>query len=198
MNASALQHFINHQALVAPYPASTEQAYFAMGCFWGAERLFWQQAGVHVTSVGYAGGQVDSPHYKLVCGGRTGHAETVHFVYWPGKVSYAQLLQVFWEHHDPTQGNRQGNDIGTQYRSAIYTTSDTQFDAAEASRDVYGKALAQRGHPRITTEILPAPRYWLAEDYHQQYLAKNPDGYCGIGGCGVPFKPAELQVGEKA
>ena len=194
MNTTALVHFTNGKPLLAPYPAGTGQAYFAMGCFWGAERLFWQLPGVHVTSVGYAGGHVDEPHYKLVCGGRTGHAEVVHVVYWPEKVSYDELLRVFWEHHDPTQGNRQGNDVGTQYRSAIYTTSDAQFDAAEASRDSYGNSLAQRGYPRITTEVLPAPRYWLAEDYHQQYLAKNPDGYCGIGGCGVAFKPAESRA----
>jgi len=198
MSATALTHFVNGKPLLPPYPEGTEQAYFAMGCFWGAERLFWQQAGVHVTSVGYAGGHVDEPHYKLVCGGRTGHAEAVHVVYWPAQVSYTQLLRVFWEHHDPTQGNRQGNDVGTQYRSAIYTTSDAQQAAAEASSVSYGAALAARGHPRITTEILPAPRYWLAEDYHQQYLAKNPDGYCGIGGCGVPFKLTELHAGEKA
>ena len=198
MSATALTHFVNGKPLLPPYPEGTEQAYFAMGCFWGAERLFWQQAGVHVTSVGYAGGHVDEPHYKLVCGGRTGHAEAVHVVYWPAQVSYAQLLRVFWEHHDPTQGNRQGNDVGTQYRSAIYTTSDAQQAAAEASSVSYGAALAARGHPPITTEILPAPRYWLAEDYHQQYLAKNPDGYCGIGGCGVPFKLTELHAGEKA
>ncbi len=196
MSTPAPLHFVNGQPLVAPFPAGTQQAYFAMGCFWGAERLFWKLPGVHVTSVGYAGGIVESPHYKLVCGGRTGHAETVHVVYWPGKVDYAALLRTFWEHHDPTQGNRQGNDVGTQYRSAIYTTSDAQFDAAEASRDAYGKALAQKGYPRITTEILPAPRYWLAEDYHQQYLAKNPDGYCGIGGCGVPFQPAAAHAGR--
>jgi peptide-methionine (S)-S-oxide reductase len=198
MGTSALVHFVNGKPLVPPFPDGTRQAYFAMGCFWGAERLFWQLPGVHVTSVGYAGGSVESPHYKLVCGGRTGHAETVHVVYWPEKIAYDELLRVFWEHHDPTQGNRQGNDVGTQYRSAIYTTDDAQQAAAEASRDSYGKALAGRGYPRITTEILPAPRYWLAEDYHQQYLAKNPDGYCGIGGCGVAFKPAESQVGEKA
>jgi peptide-methionine (S)-S-oxide reductase len=198
MSKSGLVHFVNGKPLDPPYPAGTGQALFALGCFWGAERLFWEQPGVYVTSVGYAGGTVDEPHYKLVCGGRTGHAEAVQVVFDPRQVGYGQLLRLFWEHHDPTQGNRQGNDVGTQYRSAIYTTSDAQQAEAEASRTAYGAALAQRGFPRITTEILPAPRCWLAEDYHQQYLAKNPNGYCGIGGCGVPFRPAELPVGEKA
>jgi peptide-methionine (S)-S-oxide reductase len=195
---SSLIHFVNGQAIEPPFPAGTEQAVFAMGCFWGVERLYWPLRGVHVTAVGYAGGTVARPDYKLVCTGRTGHAEVVRVVYRPAEIGYDALLKVFWEHHDPTQGNRQGNDVGTQYRSAIYTSNAAQQAAAEASRAAYAPALKAAGLGPITTEIRPAPEFWLAEDYHQQYLAKNPNGYCGIGGCGVPFKPAQVKVGEKA
>jgi peptide-methionine (S)-S-oxide reductase len=198
MSERGYRHFVNGQSLDPPYPAGTEQAVFAMGCFWGVERLYWPLAGVHVTAVGYAGGPVAKPDYRMVCTGRTGHAEVVRVVYRPDEIGYGELLRVFWEHHDPTQGNRQGNDVGTQYRSAIYTTSAAQLAAAEASRAAYAPALKAAGLGPITTEIRSAPEFWMAEEYHQQYLAKNPDGYCGIGGCGVPFKPAEVAVGEKA
>jgi len=195
---SARDHFVNGRTIRAPFPAGLEQAMFAMGCFWGAERLYWQLPGVYTTAVGYAGGTTADPDYRLVCSGRTGHAEVVLVVYDPGQISYERLLRVFWESHDPTQGMRQGNDVGTQYRSAIYCFSAAQRAAAEASRRQYAAALLAAGRGRITTEIADAPMFYYAEDYHQQYLAKNPDGYCGIGGCGVPFKVAELQVGEKA
>ena len=175
-----------------------EQALFGMGCFWGAERLFWELPGVYSTAVGYAGGTAVNPDYRLVCTGRTGHAEVVLVVFDPKVVSYQQLLRVFWESHDPTQGMRQGNDVGTQYRSAIYYFGADQRAAAEASMRQYGEALARAGRGKITTEIRDAPQFYYAEDYHQQYLAKNPDGYCGIGGCGVPFKYAEPQIGAKA
>ena len=193
-----MNHYVNGHAIRPPFPAAMRQAMFAMGCFWGAEPLFWQHHGVHVTAVGYAGGTTADPDYRQVCGGRTGHAEVVLVVYDPAAISYDELLRLFWESHDPTQGMRQGNDVGTQYRSAIYCYDATQRAAAEASRQQYGAALQAAGHGRITTEIGDVPRFYYAEDYHQQYLAKNPDGYCGIGGCGVPFRLAELPVGEKA
>ena len=178
-------HFVNGAALKGPYSAGAELAQFALGCFWGAERLFWKAPGVLVTAVGYAGGATPNPSYEEVCSGRTGHAEVVLVVFDPAKTSYEQLLKLFWENHDPTQGMRQGNDIGTQYRSAIYTYSDAQQRAAEASRDAYGKALAERGMNPVTTEIAPAPEFYFAEGYHQQYLAKNPAGYCSLAGTGV-------------
>jgi peptide-methionine (S)-S-oxide reductase len=173
-------------------------AMFGLGCFWGAERKFWQVAGVHVTAVGYAAGYTPNPTYEEVCTGLTGHNEVVRVVYDPSHVSYADLLKTFWESHDPTQGMRQGNDVGTQYRSGIYVYNDAQRAAAEDSLKRYQQALTNAGYGAITTEILPAPEFYYAEDYHQQYLAKNPGGYCGIGGCGVPFKLAELPVDQKA
>jgi len=178
-------HFVNGAPLKGPYPAGSEKAMFGLGCFWGAERLFWKTPGVVVTAVGYAGGHTPNPTYEEVCSGRTGHTEVVLVVFDPKQVSYEALLKCFWENHDPTQGMRQGNDIGTQYRSAVYTCSDAQTRAAEASRDAYGKALAERGLGPVTTEIRPAPEFYFAEGYHQQYLAKNPAGYCGLGGTGV-------------
>ena len=179
------RHVVLGTPMQPPFAAGMEEAQFGMGCFWGAERLFWKIPGVHSTSVGYAGGYTLNPTYEEVCSGRTGHAEVVRVVFDPTKVSYETLLKAFWERHDPTQGMRQGNDLGTQYRSVIYCTSDGQLVAAEASRARYQQALdsAQRG--AITTEILPAPEFFYAEDYHQQYLQKNPEGYCGLGGTGV-------------
>jgi peptide-methionine (S)-S-oxide reductase len=191
-------HFVNGHRIVPPFPADLREAVFAMGCFWGAERLFWQLPGVYSTAVGYAGGVTPNATYQEVCSGQTGHAEVVRVIYDPRKISYPELLKVFWESHDPTQGMRQGNDVGTQYRSAIYVFDKEQRDAAEASKRAYQARLTAAGRGTITTEIRDAPTFFYAEDYHQQYLAKNPDGYCGIGGCGVPFKVAELQVGEKA
>ncbi len=179
--ATAEKHFVNGRALKGPYPDGAETALFGLGCFWGAERVFWKTPGVHVTAVGYAGGHTPNPTYQEVCSGRTGHNEAVLVVYDPKQVSYAELLKRFWEAHDPTQGMRQGNDVGTQYRSGIYVFSDAQRRQAGASRDAYQKVL---GRP-ITTEILEAPDFYFAEDYHQQYLAKNPNGYCGLGGTGV-------------
>ena len=178
-------HFVNAAPLEPPFPEGTELALFGLGCFWGAERKFWKTPGVVSTSVGYAGGSTPNPSYEEVCSGRTGHTEVVRVVFDPQRVSYMDLLRVFWEAHDPTQGMRQGNDVGTQYRSAIYTYGDEQARAAAASRDAYAAALAAAGHGAITTEIAPAPEFYYAEDYHQQYLAKNPAGYCGIGGTGV-------------
>ena len=178
------KHFVNGAPLKGPWPGK-EQAVFGMGCFWGAERLFWQAPGVTVTAVGYAGGLTPNPTYKEVCSGRTGHAEVVLVVFDPKVTSYEKLLRIFWENHDPTQGMRQGNDAGTQYRSAVYTFDDAQRRAAEASREAYQEELTAAGHGRITTEIRQAPEFFYAEDYHQQYLAKNPGGYCGIGGTGV-------------
>jgi peptide-methionine (S)-S-oxide reductase len=178
-------HFVNGAPLEPPFPAGTELALFGLGCFWGAERKFWTTPGVVSTSVGYAGGSTPNPTYEEVCSGRTGHAEVVRVVYDPRRASYAELLRVFWEAHDPTQGMRQGNDVGTQYRSAIYTYGDEQARAAEASRQAYQQALAASGHGAITTEIASASEFYYAEDYHQQYLAKNPGGYCGLGGTGV-------------
>jgi peptide-methionine (S)-S-oxide reductase len=178
-------HFVNGAPLEPPFPAGTELALFGMGCFWGAERKLWQKAGVVSTSVGYAGGFTPNPTYEEVCSGRTAHAEVVRVVFDPDRVTYEELLRVFWESHDPTQGMRQGNDVGTQYRSAIYTYGGEQQRQAEASRDAYRKALAAAGHGAITTEIREAPEFYYAEDYHQQYLGKNPSGYCGLGGTGV-------------
>jgi peptide-methionine (S)-S-oxide reductase len=178
-------HYVLSTPLEEPYPDGAEVAYFGMGCFWGAERIFWQLDGVISTAVGYQGGFTPNPTYEEVCSARTGHAEVVKVVYDPAKISYEELLRVFWESHDPTQGMRQGNDVGTQYRSAIYTTSPEQEKAAEASRDEYQPWLTKAGYGEISTEIGPAGPFWYAEDYHQQYLAKNPNGYCGIGGTGV-------------
>jgi peptide-methionine (S)-S-oxide reductase len=179
------RHFVNGNPLSEPYPEGLERAVFGMGCFWGAERKFWETEGVWTTAVGYAAGFTPNPSYEEVCSGRTGHGEVVLVVFDPAKVSYAQLLRVFWENHNPTQGMRQGNDIGTQYRSGIYTFSDAQVAAAEQSRLEYQKALNDSRYGEITTEILPAGPFYFAEDYHQQYLAKNPMGYCGMGGTGV-------------
>jgi peptide-methionine (S)-S-oxide reductase len=179
------RHFVLDAPLEGPFPAGMEQAVFGMGCFWGAERKFWQLPGVYTTAVGYAGGFTRNATYEEVCSGRTGHTEVVLVVFDPAKVSYTELLRTFWENHDPTQGMRQGNDVGTQYRSAIYTFSERQRQAAEASKLMYGRALGTEGYGSITTEIAEAPPFYYAEDYHQQYLAKNPGGYCGIGGTGV-------------
>ena len=179
------QHAVLGHPLQGPFPAQLDQAVFGLGCFWGAERKFWQLPGVYTTAVGYAGGHTRNPTYEEVCSGLTAHAEVVLVVFDPSKISYAQLLRVFWESHDPTQGMRQGNDVGTQYRSAIYTASERQRQAAEASKVVYQTALEAHGFSPITTEIAPAPVFYYAEDYHQQYLHKNPGGYCGIGGTGV-------------
>ena len=179
------RHAVNGAPLKPPFPAGLEQAVFGLGCFWGAERKFWQQAGVYTTAVGYAGGYTKNPTYQEVCSGRTGHTEVVLVVFDPKKVAYEALLRIFWENHDPTQGMRQGNDVGTQYRSAIYVTSNDQRRAAEASRERYGAELAKHGFRPISTEIRDAPPFYYAEDYHQQYLAKNPGGYCGMGGTGV-------------
>jgi peptide-methionine (S)-S-oxide reductase len=178
-------HFVSGTSLEPPFPAGHERALLAMGCFWGAERKFWQIPGVYTTAVGYAGGLTPNPTYREVCSGMTGHAEVVLVVFDPRVVSYAELLKVFWENHDPTQGMRQGNDVGTQYRSAIYVFDDAQRQAAEATRDAYGRALASSGFGPVTTEIADAPEFYYAEEYHQQYLAKDPRGYCGLGGTGV-------------
>jgi peptide-methionine (S)-S-oxide reductase len=178
-------HLVNDTPLQPPFPDGLETAVLGMGCFWGAERKFWQTDGVYTTAVGYAGGFTPNPTYEEVCSGRTGHAEVVLVVFDPTKVGYEDLLRVFWEGHDPTQGMRQGNDVGTQYRSAIFVTSDVQRKAAEASRDAYQERLTAAGHGQITTEIRDAPTFYYAEDYHQQYLARNPYGYCGLGGTGV-------------
>jgi peptide-methionine (S)-S-oxide reductase len=183
---TAKYHFVNGHSLQGPYPEGLERAVFALGCFWGAERVFWELGdAVYVTAVGYAGGYTPNPTYEEACSGRTGHAEAVLVVFDPKRISYAQLLKTFWENHDPTQGMRQGNDIGTQYRSAIYTFGDAQAQAAAESRAAFGKALAAKGLGAITTEIKAAPPFFFAEDYHQQYLAKNPGGYCGLAGTGV-------------
>jgi peptide-methionine (S)-S-oxide reductase len=179
------RHYVLDAPLRGPFPADTEQAIFGLGCFWGAERVFWQTPGVYTTAVGYAGGLTPNPTYEEVCSARTGHNEVVLVVYRPSEVSYDELLATFWEAHDPTQGMRQGNDVGTQYRSAIYTTTEAQAAAAAASAARYQEALTAAGRGEITTEILPAPEFYYAEDYHQQYLAKNPNGYCGLGGTGV-------------
>ena len=179
------RHFVNGNPLAPPYPEQMELALFGLGCFWGAERRFWETEGVFVTAAGYAGGFTPNPTYEEVCSGRTGHNEVVRVVFDPARVDYAALLKVFWESHDPTQGMRQGNDVGTQYRSGIYTYSEAQKSAAEASHAAYQRALAKRGFGPVTTEIVEAPEFYFAEDYHQQYLAKNPGGYCGLGGTGV-------------
>ncbi len=179
------RHFVNGARLEPPFPEGTERALFALGCFWGAERKFWQTPGVVSTAVGYAGGFTPNPTYEEVCSGLTGHAETVLVVFDPRHVSYDDLLRVFWESHDPTQGMRQGNDIGTQYRSAIYYDNEAQRDAARRSLEMYQDRLRDAGYGRVTTEIEPASQFYYAEDYHQQYLAKNPEGYCGLGGTGV-------------
>jgi len=178
-------HAVNQHAIKPPFPPGLESAVFGMGCFWGAERKFWQTPGVYTTAAGYAGGFTPNPTYEEVCGGLTGHDEVVLVVFDPSVVSYQDLLRIFWEGHDPTQGMRQGNDVGTQYRSAIYTYSDKQLAEAGASRDAYQKMLDQAGYGKITTEIRPAPEFYYAEAYHQQYLHKNPNGYCGLGGTGV-------------
>jgi len=179
------QHFVNHHPLAGPYPDGLKKAVFGLGCFWGAERVFWQAPGVWVTAVGYAGGSTPNPTYEEVCSGLTGHTEAVLVVYDPKLTNYEALLKLFWESHDPTQGMRQGNDVGTQYRSAIYTFSAEQQAAAEASRQAYEDRLAAAGLGKITTEIREAPPFYFAEGYHQQYLARNPNGYCGLGGTGV-------------
>jgi peptide-methionine (S)-S-oxide reductase len=179
------KHYVNGHSLTPPFPAGLEQAVFGMGCFWGVERKFWQTPGVFTTAVGYAGGYTPNPTYKEVCSGMTGHTEVVLVVFDPKQTTYDELLKIFWENHDPTQGMRQGNDAGTQYRSAIYTFSPEQQQAAEASRAAFQDGLTTAGYGRITTEIVQAPPFYYAEDYHQQYLAKNPGGYCGMGGTGV-------------
>ncbi len=181
------RHHVNGRPLAPPYPEGTALALFAMGCFWGAERCFWELPGVHVTAVGYAGGYTPNPTYEEVCSGRTGHAEVVRVVYDPSAVGYETLLEAFWTAHDPTQGMRQGDDLGTQYRSGIYTYDDRQRAAAEASRETYQEALTRAGRDPITTEIREAPAFYFAEAHHQQYLAKNPRGYCGLGGTGVAY-----------
>lgn len=192
--ATAETHFVNGRPLKGPYPHGLETAILAMGCFWGVERVFWRIPGVHVTAAGYAAGITPNPTYEEVCTGRTGHTEVVLVVFDPKVVSYEALLKTFWESHDPTQGMRQGGDIGTQYRSGLYVTNDAQAAAAAASKEAYQQALADRGLGTITTEIAAAGPFYFAEDYHQQYLAKNPDGYCGIGGTGVVC-PIGLGVG---
>ncbi|MEO8798010.1 MAG: peptide-methionine (S)-S-oxide reductase MsrA [Polyangiaceae bacterium] len=183
--AITAKHFVNGASLVAPFPDGTAVATFGLGCFWGAERLFWKLPGVVSTMVGYAGGPTPNPTYKEVCSGRTGHAEVVRVVFDPQQITYAALLKAFWEAHDPTQGMRQGNDVGTQYRSAVYVENDAQLDEAKASKEAYEKALGASGHGHITTEIAKGLSFYYAEDYHQQYLAKNPNGYCGLDGTGV-------------
>ena len=188
------RHFVNGAPLEGPLPAGLQEAVFALGCFWGAEKSFWQTPGVVSTAVGYAGGQTPNPTYREVCSGLTGHAEVVRVVFDPGRVRYEDLLKVFWEGHDPTQGMRQGNDVGTQYRSAIYATTPAQLAEATASKEAYQQALLAAGHGAITTEIAGAPAFYYAEGYHQQYLSKNPRGYCGIGGTGVSC-PVGVAVG---
>ena len=178
-------HFVNRHRLEPPFPDGLRTAMFGMGCFWGAEKKFWQVPGVYSTAVGYASGHTPNPTYREVCTGLTGHNEVVFVVYDPAKIRYEELLRLFWENHDPTQGMRQGNDVGTQYRSGIYYFDDEQWRAAEASRSTFQQQLMKAGYGPITTEMLPAPAFYYAEDYHQQYLAKNPDGYCGLGGTGV-------------
>ncbi|MBP0020337.1 MAG: peptide-methionine (S)-S-oxide reductase MsrA [Cyanobacteria bacterium SBLK] len=179
------KHFVNGNPLKPPFSEGLETAMFGLGCFWGAERKFWQAEGVYTTAVGYAAGYTPNPTYREVCSGRTGHNEVVYVVFDPQVISYEKILKIFWESHDPTQGMRQGNDVGTQYRSGIYTYSEEQKKLAEASREMYQKALKEAGYGEITTEILDAPEFYYAEDYHQQYLAKNPGGYCGLGGTSV-------------
>ncbi len=180
-----VRHYVNGHPLQPPFPAGMERAVFGLGCFWGAERKFWTQSGVYSTAVGYAGGFTPNPTYEEVCSGRTGHTEAVLVIFDPVIIGYEQLLRIFWKSHDPTQGMRQGNDVGTQYRSAIYTDDEVQRAAALASRNAYQQALTAARHGQITTEIADAPPFYYAEDYHQQYLAKNPGGYCGLGGTGT-------------
>ncbi len=187
------KHHVLNATIEGPYPVGTQKALFGLGCFWGAEKMFWQLPGVYTTAVGYAAGFTANPMYREVCTGLTGHNEVVLVVYDPKKISYGDLLKTFWESHDPTQGMRQGNDVGTQYRSGIYYYDDAQRHEAERSRDEYQRALSKAGHGSITTEIFPAPEFYFAEDYHQQYLSKNPDGYCGLGGTGVTC-PAGVNV----
>jgi peptide-methionine (S)-S-oxide reductase len=184
------RHFVSGNRIVPPFPAGTELTLFGLGCFWGAERKFWQIDGVYATAVGYAAGSTPNPTYEEVCSGMTGHNEVVRVVFDTKETSYEDLLKVFWESHDPTQGMRQGNDAGTQYRSGIYTYGDEQQQFAEKSRAAYAQALAKAGRGTITTEIISAPEFYYAEEYHQQYLAKNPNGYCGLGGCGVSYAPS--------
>ena len=184
-------HAVLGNPIVPPFPEGFERVVLGMGCFWGAERLFWEMPGVWTTSVGYAGGHTPNPTYREVCSGATGHTEVVEVVFDPSVVGRAEILRLFWEGHDPTQGMRQGNDVGTQYRSAVYADGEDQMAEALAGRDAYGRALGSAGRGAVTTEIAPAGEYYLAEDYHQQYLHKNPGGYCGIGGCGVAFPEAE-------
>lgn len=187
--AVAPAHFVNGHPLAPPYPPGMRMAMFGMGCFWGAERMFWECAGVFVTAAGYAGGGTKNPTYHEVCSGRTGHNEVVRVVFDPRDVTYDALLKIFWESHDPTQGMRQGNDVGTQYRSGIYCYGAAQDGAARRGKEAYQKNLSARGHGAITTEITAAPAFYFAEDHHQQYLAKNPGGYCGLGGTGVCLQP---------
>ncbi|MDB5468414.1 MAG: peptide methionine sulfoxide reductase [Phenylobacterium sp.] len=182
---TAETHFVNGHPLKGPYPEGYETAVFAMGCFWGVERIFWNLPGVYVTAVGYVDGLTPNPSYEEVCSGQTGHTEAVLVVYDPKAITYTDLLKIFWENHDPTQGMRQGNDVGTQYRSGIYPVNDAQARAAEASKEAFQAELGKQGYGKVTTEIEPAGPFYFAEDYHQQYLAKNPNGYCGIGGTGV-------------
>ena len=193
----AARHYVNGHPLQGPFEAGLQQAVFGLGCFWGAERRFWQTDGVYSTAAGYAGGLTPNPTYEEVCGGLTGHTEVVLVVFEPAAVSYEQLLAVFWESHDPTQGMRQGNDVGTQYRSAIYTLDEAQQAAARLSLQQYQAALTRSGHGAITTEVLPLDAFYYAEDYHQQYLAKNPGGYCGIGGTGVSC-PVGLTIDQQS
>jgi peptide-methionine (S)-S-oxide reductase len=196
---TAQSHFVNGRALKGPYPEGMEKAVFGFGCFWGAERKFWELGdGIHITAVGYAAGETPNPTYEEVCTGRTGHNEVVMVVFDPKKISYEKLLKTFWENHDPTQGMRQGNDVGTQYRSGIYTYSPQQREAAEHSKTMFAAALKSKGFGAITTEIRDAPEFYFAEDYHQQYLAKNPMGYCGLGGTGVSCPIGTGAVVERA
>ncbi len=183
----ASEHYVNGNPLEPPFPGRMQYALFALGCFWGAERKFWETKGVHSTHVGYSGGTIANPSYQQVCSGQTGHAEVVRVVFDPEIVSYDDLLKIFWESHDPTQGDRQGNDVGNQYRSGIYTYNDEQYEQAKASLEEYQVKLAAAGYPPITTEVKPTSVFFYAEDYHQQYLAKNPQGYCGLGGTGVCY-----------
>lgn len=188
------RHWGNGNRIREPFPQPMQKALFGMGCFWGAERMFWQQHGVFSTAVGYAGGATTNPTYEEVCSGLTGHAEVVLVVYDPSQISYLKLLRIFWENHNPTQGMRQGNDIGTQYRSAIFTFDDCQYDTAMESRKQYQIEIERAGHGQISTEIAPAPCFYYAENYHQQYLAKNPLGYCGLGGLGIAFSDCKQTI----
>lgn len=190
-------HFVNGNKMESPYPEQSEAAVFGLGCFWGAERKFWQMSGVYITAVGYSGGFTPNPTYEEVCSGMTGHAEVVRVVYEPDKIRFQELLKIFWESHNPTQGMRQGNDIGTQYRSVIFTYTPRQKQLAVGSREAYQAVLSQKGYGKITTEIFDAPEFYYAEPYHQQYLAKNPGGYCGLGGTGIGCPTefgAELEI----